>query len=218
MSRFDFGSLKSEPGGLADMYRVFADARETVHAESYLVPAELQTEAYAKAVITRANGPELADARVATRMLREATLNEATDRVVYLAAAALSHVHLADRHIMLAQLGVVRKAVEFDIERGPDSRLRVGIVPTDYIKPLPPDLPQGMALTTPRDIVEVLTPNGVFIMGGDQFEVDRLGDLGDRGREALRRQAILGDWAATAVFGEEALTLIEESRATLLTA
>ena len=219
MSRFNFGSLESEPGGLSDMYRILSDAQGNVHASSYFIPSGLQTREYAQAVLGTGNTPDLAAARADTRIDRERILSEADiPSVFYLGAAALRHVHSAGRDVMLGQLTQVQTAVEADIEAGPTSRSKVGIVPVSYIRPLPDGLPEGMGLTMPQDIRMVGTEDGTFVMGNDQFEVDRIGDPGLRGAEALRRQAILGRWADMAVFGEEALPLIEESRAVLLAA
>lgn len=216
MSRFNFGSLESEPGGLADVYRVLSDAQGRISVCSYSVPSELQTREYAEATLRAWNGPELVTARADTRMRREGILSEAgVPRTVYLGAAALRSTHWADRGVMLGQLDWLRTVVETEIEKGPGSRLRVGIVPTSRITPLPEDLPPGISLLMPRDVSMVETDSAVYAMGNDDFEVDRIGDSGIRGIEARRRLALLGDWASMAVFGEAALAQVAESRAVL---
>jgi hypothetical protein len=219
MRRFNFGSLESEPRGLADMYRVLSDAQVSVHASSYLIPAGLQTRAYAEAILGTTNTPDLADARAGMRIRREQILHDAdVPDTYYLGAAALHNLHFADKHIMLELINHVQLAVEADIEAGAASRSRVGIVSASYVKPLPDLLPEGMSLVMPQDIRMVGTENDVFVMGNDQFEVDHIGEPGLRGAQALRRQAMLGRWADVAVFGEAALPFLEESRAALLTA
>jgi hypothetical protein len=217
MSRINFGSLESEPSGLTDLYEILGDARSNVDSSAYVLPSGLQTPTYAKIVLEKANAPDLAAARMNMRMHREQTLAEAKiPSTIYLGAAALSHLYFADKDIMLGQLERVKTAVEDDIEAGPTSLLRIGIIPVSKIKPLPDGLPEGLSLVTPQDVRVVETDSDTFTVGSDGFEVDRIGESGLRGAEALRRQAMLGSWASMAVFGEGALALIEESRAVLM--
>jgi hypothetical protein len=219
MSRFNFGSLDSEPNGLANMYQVLSDAQSYEGAYSYMVPAGLQTREYAEAVLGIANGPDVAQARADTRERREQILRDAgVDATHYIGAAALQHTLIAGTDVMVAQLGRLRRFVEDDIEAGPGGRLHVGIVPVSVIKPMPDDFPPGVPRLSARDIQQVRTPDGTYVMGNDQFEVDRIGDPGIRGREALYRQGVLGRWASTALFGEAALAQIDEAEAVLVQA
>jgi hypothetical protein len=218
MSRFDFGNLEAEPNGLADYYRVLADANRIVNSYAYSVPSGLQTPEYAEAILAYYNTPELASRRAEIRVGRVLLLREAVvPETVYVSVAALhaKHAKLV-KGAMLAQLDAVRLAVEDEIEAGPESRLKVRVVPLSRIKPLPADMPAGMNLDTPMDIMQIETPEGVFVTGSDAFVIDRIGQRGLRGAEALRRQGILNEWAGMAVHGEAALAELEASRTYLL--
>ena len=228
MSRFNFdldtgpfaGPIADyEPSGLADMYEVLKDAQNSIQAYSYYVPSALQTEGYAGELLRSMDEGELAEARIAIRIHREHILAAAhVPRVAYLGAAALwSPESWFSRGVMLDQIDHIRTAVEADIEAEPKkSRLRVGLVPTELIKPLPNDVPPVTTLA-PRDVRSVETKDGgTFILTNDDLSVDHVGRPGPRGAQALRNQARLGEWESMAVFGEDALTILEERRTALL--
>jgi len=219
MSRFDFTPIEAEPHALADMYAVLGDAESSEQAECYAVPAGLQTREYAAAVIWSANTPDLASARLDTRLRRETILRDAAvPRSYYVGAAALRHTHWGDKNTVLRQIDHLRTVVEEDIEAGPDSLCKVGIMPVSFIRPLPGEIPAGMSLVVPQDVRVVETAHGAYVMGNDCLEVDRIGTQGIRSSEVRHRQSLLKQAATVAVFGEAALELIDESRAVLLAA
>lgn len=219
MSRFDFGPLDSEPSSMTEYYRLAVDAEAKGNLVIYTVPADLQTLAYATTVLSRSNGPELAAQRANTRMRREGTYLEAgMPRRVITTARALTNIQLVGREVLLEQLDEVQAAVTADLEAGPSGVLQVGIVPARFVRPMPEGMPPTASFANAEDVGTLTTPQGLFVIGPDGYEVDRRGTAGLRGAEADRRLANFERWAGLAVSGEAALELIEESRQEVLAA
>jgi hypothetical protein len=223
MTRFRFEGLEYEPlsalvsGGLYDALK---DTQEKVEMASYVVPAALQTQAYAEGTLGWYNRDhQLALDRARVRMGREALLADMevpiakrVKQTVYMGAAALRHLyHAGEPETMREQVDHIRQLIEDDIESGPGSTLKIGIIPTTGeggIKVLPEDIPPGVSLTSPDDIMTVRTDGGLYVMGRDGDEVDRSDTPGRRGVEARLRQNALDAMASMAVFGEQALDLL----------
>ena len=159
MSRFNFGPLDGEPSGMRDYYAVAVDAQTKDNLVLYAVPADLQTPAYAAATIGRFNGPELTARRARTRMLREGAYLEAgVPRRVYTTAAALTNLHIASKTVLLEQLDEVQDAVAADLEAGARSVLQVGIIPAEFVSPLPDNVPPLMSFSSAADVGTFTTP------------------------------------------------------------
>lgn len=214
MTRFRFEGLEYEPSGLKDYYEAMGNVRRTSDVTTYIVPAGLQTLDYAESTFRKWNGEELASLRATTRIEREATLDEAgVARTVCMGATALQHLHMADKAVMLDQATHIRRLVEEDIEAGPNSTLRIGIIPAEHIARLADSIPPAMSLYVPNDMKTIETGSELYIATNDCFDLTGGGDPGIRGREAKRRLALSQVAASNAVFGEQALAQIDLSEA-----
>jgi hypothetical protein len=217
MSKFDFGPREAEPRSLDTYYNILGDAQSITSAVSLIAPSLLQTRRYANAILSTGHSQDLAEARTDIRMRRVDTLREAVPMRIFVGAAALQHVHCGDKNVMLELLDSVQGMVAADIEAGDRSLTKVHIVPIDRIPVPPANLPYGMSLHVPRDVMAVETIDGsTYVMQDDGTTVDRIGDRGLRGRAAQYGMDRLAAWERMAVTGEAALQQIDESRAVLL--
>jgi hypothetical protein len=115
--------------------------------------------------------------------------------------------------VLARQLDHLAGLVQADMRAGDDSLVRVGIVPA--VEPLPDQMPPGLLYSASDDVGLIETARGDFVTGPDGLEVDDMDASGERYELVASRRLLLGRWTAGAVFGAQALTLIDASRATL---
>jgi hypothetical protein len=216
MARFNFSRI-GEPPALYRQLRVLENARLKEAATAYLVPDDVQTLDYARAVLRHGGEPaELADLRAENRVNRGRRLAQAgaLGRIITTTAGLQNQLVVGDDlRILHDQHKHLITLVEEGLHptfRGP----QIGIVPV-----LPAEMPADMLGISSRDVASIDTDQGVFMTGPDGWDVVPLGAR-DRRRAELARQRDLqlGEWAASAVYNEDALYELEASLSTLRTA